>query len=204
MKPYVGPAPLYNFLRTCESSPLEKVVLDCGAGGPRPPLALFAQQGYEAHGVELSEERLRQAQDFARASALDLHLLHGDLRALPYTDTSISFAYTFNTIFHLPKEEMARGLQEIARVLKPGGLCFANLLSVDDGEYGAGEEVGPGEFLQEEHGGKSLHSYFEDDEADGYFEGWSLLRREKRVLQLWVEGTRYPGAMIDYIVRKPH
>jgi hypothetical protein len=33
MRDVIWATPLYKFLRECNSSPLEKVVLDCGAGG---------------------------------------------------------------------------------------------------------------------------------------------------------------------------
>jgi hypothetical protein len=39
--------PLYEFLRQCNASPLAKKILDCGAGGARPPLSLFHHHGYE-------------------------------------------------------------------------------------------------------------------------------------------------------------
>lgn len=53
--------PLYEFLRQCNESPLEKVVLDCGAGGSPPPLSIFYQFGYKTFGVEIEEEVLTKA-----------------------------------------------------------------------------------------------------------------------------------------------
>jgi len=55
-------SPLYTFLRYCESSKLEKEILDCGAGGKEPPLYIFHQFGYKTHGVDISEEQVEKAQ----------------------------------------------------------------------------------------------------------------------------------------------
>jgi len=33
--------PLFDFLNECNKSTLEKKILDCGAGGGAPPLAIF-------------------------------------------------------------------------------------------------------------------------------------------------------------------
>ncbi len=53
--------PLYKFLQYCNASPLEKTVLDCGAGGTDPPLQLFYECGYKTFGVEVADEPFRQA-----------------------------------------------------------------------------------------------------------------------------------------------
>ncbi|MGC1120504.1 MAG: hypothetical protein WBA22_05365 [Candidatus Methanofastidiosia archaeon] len=50
--------PLYAFLRECNASSLEKEVLDCGAGGERPPLALFYEYGYKTLGIDTSDEQI--------------------------------------------------------------------------------------------------------------------------------------------------
>jgi len=42
--------PLYKFLKYCSDSPLEKTVLDCGAGGDDFPLQLFYEYGYRTFG----------------------------------------------------------------------------------------------------------------------------------------------------------
>ncbi len=74
------------------------------------------------------------------------------MQSLPFEDASFSFVYSYNSIFHMKKQQIAVAIKEIKRVLKPGGLCFVNFLSTADSEYGVGEQVGAGEFVQSEHG----------------------------------------------------
>ena len=64
--------PLYEFMRQCNASPLEKTILDCGAGGSTPPLPLFYQYGYRTYGVEIAQEALAKAQQFCREQEMSL------------------------------------------------------------------------------------------------------------------------------------
>ncbi|MCG3218966.1 MAG: SAM-dependent methyltransferase, partial [Candidatus Heimdallarchaeota archaeon] len=52
MEPIIRATMLYEFLKECLNSPLEKVILDCGAGGRQPPLALFNAYEFETHGID--------------------------------------------------------------------------------------------------------------------------------------------------------
>jgi len=53
-------AQLYSFLDFCNESTLVKSILDCGAGGIYPPLAIFSEYGYETHGLELFDSMLKK------------------------------------------------------------------------------------------------------------------------------------------------
>jgi hypothetical protein len=41
------PSSLYDFLRFIKANPVNKKILDCGAGGPNPKLAFFHENGFE-------------------------------------------------------------------------------------------------------------------------------------------------------------
>ncbi|WP_425449095.1 hypothetical protein [Dethiothermospora halolimnae] len=43
----------------CNNTDLEKKVLDCGAGGNRPHLTMFYEQGYKTKGIEISDKSLK-------------------------------------------------------------------------------------------------------------------------------------------------
>lgn len=194
---------LYTFLLYCNGSKLKREVLDCGAGGQLPPLAIFAEHGYITHGIELSDKQIEFAHEFEAKHGLDLGIVKGDMKRLPFGDSSISFVFSYNSIFHMSKREIAEVLREIRRVLPVGGLAFINFASVHDQRAKEGQEVGNGEFLQLEHGEKVLHSFFEDNEAEEYFSGFSVLYKESRVR----EGRNPKGeavrlGFIDYILHK--
>ena len=59
MKPlHVRDLPILFFKNECNKINLEKTVLDCGAGGRRPPLALFYNDGYKTAGIEILDSQI--------------------------------------------------------------------------------------------------------------------------------------------------
>ncbi|MCK4258007.1 MAG: class I SAM-dependent methyltransferase [Halanaerobiales bacterium] len=193
---------LYKFLMYCNNSKLEKEVLDCGAGGNCPPLALFAEHGYKTYGIEIRDLQLEKANTFAKENGFDLSISDGDMRTLPFEDNSISFIFSYNTIFHLSKVDIAKAISEIKRVLRPGGLCFVNFLSTNDFRYGDGEKVGEGEYLHIEGGCPALHTYYEVDEAEFLFDDMEILFKENRVLERIFNDEKIRQGYIDYIAQK--
>jgi hypothetical protein len=190
--------PLYEFLRLCSASRLEKKVLDCGAGGDRPPLSLFHQYGYASHGVEIAPIPLAQARQFTRLHAMDLHLIRGDMRHLPYSDASFSFVYSFNAIFFMTKAGVAHTMSEIMRVLRRDGLCYVNFLSIDDPDESIFCDTAPCKDLL----GSKRFSKHEDDEADVLFRDYDVLRKEKRLIEKAHAGGTLVQAYVEYIAQK--
>ena len=190
--------PLYEFVRQCNESPLEKSVLDCGAGGDQPPLSLFYRHGYETAGIEITEEAWSKAQEFCRENNIPLNICRGDMRMIPFADESFSFVYSFNAIFFMTKPDIRASIKEMARVLKPGGLCYINFRSVDDPDKRKFSETAYARRLL----GSERFSDFEDDEADEYFTGFDIIRKEKRIIDKKHGGEPFRQVMIDYIVQK--
>lgn len=193
---------LYKFLKYCSENNLEKVVLDCGAGGKYPPLALFLEYGYKTLGIEISDSQIEKAKAFADEFNINLNINKGDIKQLPFDDESISYIYSYNTIFHMKKSDMTKGINEIKRVLKTGGICFINFLSVNDSDFGKGEKIGKNEFLQDEWNDKVIHTFYETDEAEAHFEDMKILFKENRILERYYHGRKIREGFIDYIVEK--
>ncbi len=95
--------PLYGFRNLCDQSSLPKKILDCGAGGPTPPLRIFYEHEYECHGIEIEKPRITQAEEYARDYGCNFEIIEGNILELPYEDSSFSFAYSHHTMFHLLK-----------------------------------------------------------------------------------------------------
>jgi ubiquinone/menaquinone biosynthesis C-methylase UbiE len=186
MKNIVWATPLYKFLRECNLSPLERIVLDCGAGGDDPPLQIFSEYYYETYGIEVDDRQLKAAKRFCRLDNVDLNILKGDMRQVLFRNESFSFVYSYNAIFFMTKKE-------IGRVLKPNGLCFVNFLSADDPNKRSFTKP----FL-----GNVRFSHFRDDEPDKYFSNLEIIHKEKRTTkQKWKEKW-IVTACIDYIAKK--
>lgn len=74
------------------------------------------QRGWNARGVELSKD----AAAFARRQGLDV--VHGDLFDAGFPAASFDFVYLGDVLEHVP--DCRRVLNEVARVLAPGGLLY--------------------------------------------------------------------------------
>lgn len=202
--------PLYRFLGLAEEAAdhdgLPRVVLDCGAGGNQPPLALFAHAGYETHGVDLSDSAIAAASSYEATHGIALGIERGDMCHLPFLDGSISFVYSYNSVFHMRKAQVRIAVAEMVRVLAPGGLLFVNFLSVNDQRYGTGEPVEDtpdgSEYWQEDDGSPVIHSYYAPREPSLMLAGLEPLWWEERTLERPYEGETVRQGFVDYIVRK--
>ena len=201
MNDKIFPAPLYTFLDYANDVDINKKVLDCGAGGKFPKLALFSQYGYETHGIEISEERLQWAQNYCREHNINAKIIQGDMRSFPYDPEMFGYVYSYNTIFHMTKEDIKSTIKEMIRVLKKGGLLYLNLLSVEDSMHGVGDGFNPGSFRQKENEFDNEHTFFGNDEGDTYFGDCEMLY--KQIRKEYLKKADYATyGMIDYIVKK--
>ncbi|MBC8509595.1 MAG: class I SAM-dependent methyltransferase [Anaerolineales bacterium] len=190
--------PLYEFLRQCNASPLNKIVLDCGAGGNLPPLSLFYQNGYKTCGIEIAQPALDESAIFCRENDMLLNIFRGDMRAIPFEDQFFSFAYSFNAIMFMTKPDIAIAMAEIKRVLKPGGLVYVNFESVDDPDDSVFCETAPAVDLLK----STRFAKHEDNEADEYFENFVILRKQKSWLEKLFNENILEQVNIEYIARK--
>jgi ubiquinone/menaquinone biosynthesis C-methylase UbiE len=163
-----------------------KRILDCGAGGAVPPLALFHQHGFDCWGIDVAEEPLEKASQFCEEQGIDLNLRQGDMRRLPFDDGSFDYVYEQYSMCHLSKAGTARAVGEMYRVLKSGGLCLLGVISTDTWPKSLfGEEREPGEYWGQE-GEHDLvrHSVFTDDEADQLVSAWRMVTKKKQIRYL--------------------
>jgi SAM-dependent methyltransferase len=154
-----------------------KRILDCGAGGPRPPIALFAKYGLETSGIDISEERLQMAQSFFREHGLEVDLRVGDVREIEFGDSTFDYVFEFYTICHLSHDDTAKAINEMRRILKPGGVCYLGFMSPETWPL-PGHWVSEGEVVMLEGGEDTLHSVFTPTQAETLLGQFEILRRE--------------------------
>jgi ubiquinone/menaquinone biosynthesis C-methylase UbiE len=197
------PSSLYNFLRFTKSIALEKNILDCGAGGLNPKLAFFQENGFETYGIDISEESIECSNEFCENYGIKLNIIKGDMRHIPFDSNFFSFVYSYNSIFHLCKIDSGIAIKEMYRVLKKGGLCYINFLSKDDTHYNSGMEENSDEIIIREDNEHYIHSYYDDNEPDKYFDDFEIIYKEKRLILKGNYFTTGRTCIIDYIVKKP-
>jgi ubiquinone/menaquinone biosynthesis C-methylase UbiE len=92
--------------------------LDVGCGTGHH-LRILSARGFEVTGVDGSGAMLEKAREISPSAALH----EADVADLPFPDTSYDLALCIEVLRYLPDPE--RCIAEIARVLRPGGVCLA-------------------------------------------------------------------------------
>lgn len=195
--------PLYRFLEYCNNEHVDgdRKILNCGAGGAIPPLSLFNANGYKTYGIEFDHKQVEKALVFGRAIDQELNIERGDMTNIRFADNIFDFVYSYNSIFHMKKEQIEESVVEMKRVLKPNGLLFVNFLSIDDFRCGEGPYLGNNQYEQMDDE-PVIHSYFDYNEAEKYFTDMEFVLKERRIIERIYEGERIKQGFVDYILRK--
>lgn len=91
----------------------------CGVGQWTFSLAAMCAQVY---GVDVSLERLQACEQMARAWRIDnVHFMTGALEDLPFEDATFDRVLCYSVLYQTHYE---RSLQELARVMRKGGLVY--------------------------------------------------------------------------------
>ena len=83
------------------------------------------KDSFKLYGVDFSDEMLRLACKYSLKFNFNVELTLADVRQLPYPDDSFDWAISVATYHHIKGEqERLKALNELKRVLKPGGEAF--------------------------------------------------------------------------------
>lgn len=103
-------------------------VLEVGCGrGAGAALVLDAFEPGSVFATDLDIEMIRKAKRYLTASQKgSVQLATADASSLPFQSTAFDAVFVFGVLHHVP--DWRRGLAEIVRVLKPGGLLYVEEL----------------------------------------------------------------------------
>lgn len=103
-------------------------LLDFGCGLGRHAV-FFAKQGFQVSAFDLSEEGIDHLEQWAKREGLQIRLHTADMLNLPYEDASFDSIFAYHVISHTDTQGMTTILQQIRRILKPGGEIYLTLCS---------------------------------------------------------------------------
>lgn len=178
-------------------------VLDVGCGIGRHA-AFLAGQGFAVVGADRSVSGIAHARRLAMASpspadrathdATDHATDHatentthhaGDritylvagFDRLPFADASFDYVLAWNVLYHGDEAVFATALAEVRRVLAPGGLYQATMLSKRNAQHGRGIEISRNTFVQPDADDdkKHPHLYCDADDLLRLHRGMELL-----------------------------
>ncbi|MBL1102031.1 class I SAM-dependent methyltransferase [Streptomyces coffeae] len=168
-------------------------VLELGAGHGRDAL-YFAAEGFTVQAADFSATGLEQLRRAALARGLEgwvTTAVHDVREPLPLADASVDAVFAHMLLcMALSTKEIHAVVEEVGRVLRPGGAFVYTVRHTGDAHYGTGIAHGDDIF---EHGGFAVHFFdrgLVDDLAGGWdlrgvhaFEEGELPRRLRRVTQ---------------------
>ena len=83
------------------------------------------KQGFELYGVDIATEMLKFARKYSLKFNFPVSLAAADACSLPYPNETFDWAISVATYHHIKGEEARlKSLEELKRVLKPGGEAF--------------------------------------------------------------------------------
>jgi SAM-dependent methyltransferase len=152
----VGPASFSDVLPGLADAPR---LLDLGCGLGRH-VAFAHEIGLEGYGIDLSETAIAAGRAWMATlgDGLADRLVAGDATALPWEDGFFSVVVSHGVLDSMPFAVARAAMEESARVLRPGGLAYFDVIAFDDRHAGAGElEVADG------FEAGTVQSYFDEE-----------------------------------------
>ncbi len=99
-------------------------ILEAGSG-PAHDSIRFAQRGAHVTALDCSHAGLDLAKQFYSDLQLPLQTAHGDLQQIPFDDDSFDLAFNGGVLEHFDDDELATVIDEMVRVVRPGGIVLA-------------------------------------------------------------------------------
>lgn len=173
--------------------------LDVGCG-PGANAWFLAREGFQVSGIDGSAAAIGLARQRLEAEGLAADLRVGDFtRTLPWADATFDFAVDCAAMYANPPHGIRTAVEEVHRVLKPGGMFVSLAFTDRTWGYGTGVPAGhPGGFAEVAEGPLAGTGYVHYlgraavDELYGVFARRSLERTSytmedmQRVIELWV------------------
>jgi SAM-dependent methyltransferase len=166
-----------------ETGASRAVDLGCGVG--RHSL-LLASLGFAVVALDGSDAGIAYAA--SKTMQHKIHFLIGLMTDLPLRENSFDYLLAWNVIYHGNRTIVARTVEEIRRVLRPGGVFQGTMLSKANRFYGQGREIArdtfaldnhpslPSEKGAESHDKTHPHFYCDASELKTLFAGFDFLR----------------------------
>ncbi len=129
-------------------------VLELGCGNGKTLSALPRE--CEVTAIDPSKKAVELCRALAEAEGIEAQIIEADVCELPFKDASFDAVVAFHVLEHLIAEDREKAVEEIHRVLAPGGSLLVKVFSTRDMRCGKGKEIEQGTFLR----GKGIYYHY--------------------------------------------
>lgn len=154
-----------------------RMVCDAGCGCGAYCLRL-ARNGFSVSGFDISARAVEIARRVLGRSCAEACLKVASLLETGYDDSLFDAVVSRDVVDHMPKRDAVAALEELCRIVRPGGVVFVTL-DFSDGEYESEPHAvnGDGDYLFNagKWDGMVFHPYSEDEIAEIVPDGVDVL-----------------------------
>ena len=172
-------------------------LLDAGCG-PGACTWFMAREGFQVSGIDGSPTAIRYARERLKAEGLTADLQVGDYTSLPWSDELFDGAVDNVSFYANLMADWQRAVDEIHRVLKPGGMFFTSSFTMNTWGFKTGREVEPGSFRDILEGplhGRGLAHFVTEPQLRDLLRRFSQVEVERecrtlvnqsKIVELWI------------------
>ncbi len=132
---------LSQFGRVADRKAIKVLEVGSGAGNN---LWFFCREGYDTYAIEGAQSAVAYARRRLEAEGFDADIRQGDFQRLPFADSSMDFVLDRAAITHNTRPTIEVVLDEIRRVLRPGGHFFSQMFSTEHSDLRFADDYADG------------------------------------------------------------
>jgi SAM-dependent methyltransferase len=127
---------LTNLVETETIKPCTVIDLGCGAGNY---VIYLASKGFDATGIDISATAIQMAKKLAKENGIKCTFINADVLGDMTEITGLfDFAYDWEVLHHVFPEDREKYINNVCRLLKPGGQYLSVCFSEDSPQFGGG------------------------------------------------------------------
>jgi len=115
-----------------ERTQIKILELGCGSGAN---LWMLAKEGFDTFGIDIAKNALEFAKQMFIKWGVNANLKPGSFTDLPYADNSFDSIVDVFSIYCLNDKDFLLAIEEVVRILRPGGLFFSYTPSIESDAF---------------------------------------------------------------------